>query len=203
MSVIEKTKELTDILTPVLGDEKIREVIGEEKVEAIMTAVNDLDQEISDPRILDDIKRNTVTSFDDWDERVKGLVEFYRPNNTMTEFEIQSMTAAEVKKVEAMHKKAQPVVPEMRQKSPGKPDMNDKHYAVAMKAYDEEVQKAHDLYILWILEHGLLFDIPGKDDDEKLEHLNKTVAGDAVKIADAITDISNLTPDAINPFLKL
>jgi len=116
------------------------------------------------------------------------------------EFQIQSLTAGEMKEVRVKRVAAEPVMPVARQRGDGKADPNDKAYQKDLEIYNAAKIKQDELNVLWILERGLLFVITGKDDDEKLESLKNTVAGDAAKIASDIMDISNLSPDSMSPF---
>ena len=200
MSVLTKVKKLTDGLTTVLETDKVREAIGDDGLAAIIKDMEALDKELANPAILGDVQRNRVTSFAEWDERVKGLVEYVRPNGSITEFEIQSLTAAELKKIRAKRAAMEPVMPQQRDRGDGNGAPNEKHYQKDLEAYEEAKEKLDDLNVLWFLEHGLLFEIAGKDDDEKLESLSKTVAGDGGKIATAIGNISNLSPETMSPF---
>lgn len=203
MSVMGVTKELTDTLTAILQDEKIKEAIGESNLNTLSGKLESLEKELSNPQILSDVVRKKIASFEDWDERVKGLVEFVRPDETIIQFEIQSLTAAEMKKVRNKREAAEPTMPQPRQRGEGRPDPNDPHHKRDMVAYEEAKKKQNDLNILWILEYGLTFEIPGKDDDEKLEFLSNKVAGDADKIAMEIMEISNLTPETMRPFSRV
>ncbi len=201
MSVIDKTQDLTDYLATVMGSEAVREAIGEEGINEITEKLEALDLALADPQ-LNGVPTKVISSFEEWDERVNGVVEFVRADKAIIQFKIHSLSAAEVKKIEIMKVKATPVAPEARQRGDGRPDIvGDKKYAHDMKVYEKEVERVRDLYILWILEHGMEFDIPGKDDDEKLVSLDKMVAGDAVKISNEITHLSNLTPENVRSFI--
>ena len=198
-AVIEKMEGLANNLTEVFKDENVSMAIGEEGLATIQEHLQAVDKELANPLILGDVKRNTVTSFEEWDERVKGLAEFVR-GDAITQFEIQSLTAAEMKECRDKYHAAAPVEPVARHRGDGKADPNDKHYQREMAVYDEEVKKLELLWILWILEKGLLFDIPGKDDAEKLESIGNKIAGDAGKLVNQIVDLSNLTPETLRPF---
>jgi hypothetical protein len=199
--VITEMTKLTDALTPILSNDEVREAIGEEGLEAIGTHLLDLEKELSNPSILGDIKRNIVTSFEDWDERVFDIVEFVRGTESITQINIQSLTAKEMGELRVKIRAAAPEEPVRRDRGDGNADMNDKVYARDMVAYNEAKSRLDDLSVLWYLEKGLKgITIPGKSDDEKLEFVGKKVAGDAAKIASAIMDLSNLTPDTLQPF---
>ncbi len=199
MSVYEEMKGLIEDIKPLLDPDKI----GEDKSDAINTRISDLvlalDQEES--RIgYANAERKAIDSFDDWEERVKSVAEFTRPNGKISTFKIHSLTAKELK---TLNQKADAITPEPptpRKRDSGVADMGDKHYIKEMKSYQEQIVKVERVKILWILENGLDFEIPGKDDDEKLDNLWAKVAGDAAKIANQIMDISNLTPEGISPF---
>ena len=200
MSVLTKVKKLTDNLTTILEADEVRKAIGDDGLAAIVKDIEMLDKELANPAILGNVVRNRVTSFEEWDERVKGLVEYVRPDGSITEFEIQSLTAGEMKTIRAKRAAMEPVMPQQRNRGDGKGDSNDKHYQKDRDVYEQANKKLDDLNVLWFLEHGLLFEIAGKDDDEKLESLSNTVAGDAAKIASAIANISNLSPETMSPF---
>ncbi len=198
-AVIEKMEGLANNLTEVFKDENVSMAIGEEGLATIQEHLQAVDKELANPLILGDVKRNTVTSFEEWDERVKGLAEFVR-GDAITQFEIQSLTAAEMKECRVKYHAAAPVEPIARHRGDKIPDPNDKHYQKEKAVYDAEVKNLENLWILWILEKGLLFDIPGKDDAEKLESIGNKIAGDAGKLVNQIVDLSNLTPETLRPF---
>lgn len=200
MSVLEITKSLADTLTPIIIKDEVREAIGEEHLGLISSLLEDLNAELADPRILSEVKRNVVKSFDDWEERVKSVVDFVRPDNTIMQIEIQSLTASEMREIRKRRNDAEPAAPQPRSRGEGRPDPNDSHYKMEMKSYDEETKKLYELFKFWIVEKGLIIEIPGKNDEEKLENLGKKVAGDIDKIFIEILEISNLTQETVRPF---
>jgi len=189
-------KELVDFLTPLVETKKISKKVGTEmvgKIEALQAA-------ITNPEPPGNAKRKAVKSFDDWEERVYDVVEFVRPNETITQFKIQSVTAAEQRSWNAKRNAIAPIQPQPRSKG-GAPDLNDSHYLKDMKVYEAKLAELEEYMTLWILEAGLVdIIIPGDNDEEKLTALRGKVGGDWAKIGNAIFEISNLTPEAMRPF---
>ena len=199
MSVYEEMKGLIEDIKPLLDPDKI----GEDKSEAINTRISSLvlalDQVESSIGYAN-AERKEVDGFDAWEERVESVSEFARPNGVISTFKIHSLTAKELKTINLKADAATPEAPTPRKRDGGPADMGGKVYIKDMKSYQEQMSTVERLRVLWILEYGLDFAIPGKDDDEKLENLWNKVAGDAAKIANHIMDISNLTPEGISPF---
>lgn len=196
MSLLDEMTKLVDDILPLVDPE----IIGKEKALILSKQIEKVQVELNKPEILGDVERKTVTNFDDWDERIYGVVEFVRADNTITQFKIQSLTAAEQKGIRIKRDKAKPATPAPRSRG-DKVDVDDPHYKKDMLRYDEEMRELDELNMLWILEKGLVdIEIPGKDDKEKMEYLNSKVAGDAPKIAGEIVDLSNLTPETLRPF---
>lgn len=197
MSLLEEVTKLVEDIIPFIDSE----VMGDEKAQALSEQLGKVKKELESPKILGDVERKIVTSFDDWEERVYGMVEFVR-GNTITQFKIQSLTASEQKEIRQKRDKARPVVPTPRSRG-DKIDTDDPHYKKDMLKYDEDMRALDELNMLWVLEKGFVnIDIPGKDDQEKLAFLNSKVAGDAPKIAGEIVDLSNLTPENLSPFSR-
>jgi hypothetical protein len=199
-TVTESMQGLSEYLTTILSNENVKEALGQERVAEISQHLTNVDEALANPAILTDFPKTVVNSFDDWDERIKGVVEFIRADTSMTTFNIQSLTAKELQDVRSKLAATAPVQPSPRNRGDGKVDMDDKHYTKDMEKYEKLRAKQDDLNVLFILEYGLPFDIPGKDNDEKLENVFEKVAGDAGKIASAIMDLSNLTPETMRPF---
>lgn len=198
MSLLEEVTKLVDDFLPLVDPEKI----GEEKAQALAGQIEKVQAELDKPAILGEIERKVVTSFDEWDERIYGVAEFVRPDNTIAQFKIQSLTTNEHRKIRQRMLKAMPTSPTPRSRG-DKIDPDDPHYKKDIIQYDADVVVVHEMNVMWILEKGLVdIEIPGKDDKEKMEFLNNKVAGDATKIAQEIMDLSNLTPENLSPFSR-
>ncbi len=195
-NAITALKELADYLTPLVENKKISKKVATvmvEKIEAVQTA-------ITEPKVFGDVPRKVINSFEDWEERVYDVVEFVRPDDTMAQFKIQSVTAAEQRSWKAKRDAAAPVQPQPRSKGDG-PDINDPHYKEEMREHEQGMIELEDYALLLILEAGLVdVKIPGDTDEKKLEALRDKVAGDWISIGNAIMSISNLTPDTLRPF---
>ncbi len=189
-------KELIDELTPYIDPDKI----GEEEAARIMEKAEALQAELANPKIMGDVPRKEISSFEDWEERVYDLVEFVRPDDTIVQFKIQSVTAAEQRSWDARRNKIAPIQPVPRSKGDG-PDLKDPHYIKDMREYEAKMVEMEDYSLLYILEAGLInIKIPGKTDKQKLKALKSKVGGDWIVIANTIMAISNLTPDTLRPF---
>lgn len=196
-SLIENVKALVNQVTPIIESQDIPEDQAEE-LTATMAA---LQESLNQTRpLLADVERKEITSFEDWDDRVYSVVEFVRPDDTVAQFKIHSLTATELKEMRIRLEQTAPIQPEPRSKSNGAPDLNDKHYIKAMQEYENDKREHDNLNILMVLEAGLDFKIPGDTDADKLAAIEHKVAGDAAKIAAQITDISNLNPEMVRPF---
>ena len=189
-------KELLDVITPFIDPEKI----GEEESAEIMEKAEALQLELANPRILGDVPRRVISSFEDWEERVFDVVEVVRPDGTFAQFKIQSVTAAEQRSWKARRDKVAPIQPQPRSKGDG-PDLKDQHYIKEMREYENKMIEMEDYSLLYILEAGLVdIKIPGKSDKQKLKALKSKVGGDWIAIGNAIMEISNLTPEILRPF---
>ncbi len=189
--------ELTDFLIPLVETKKISKKVGTEMVEKIEA----LQAAITNPQPQGNAERKIISSFDDWEERVYDVVEFVRPDLTITQFKIKSVTAAEQRSWNAKRNAIAPIQPNPRSKGDGQPDLNDKHYLKDMREYEEKLKGLEEYMVLWILEAGLVdIVIPGDNDEEKLAALQGKVGGDWTKIANEIFEISNLTPESLRPF---
>ena len=197
MNAVTAMKDLIDTLRPLIDPDKI----GEDEAANVIKKIEVLESAMADPRILGDIERKVVGSFEDWEDRVYDTVEFVRPDNTMTQFKIHSITTTQQREMRHKREAAIPTAPVPRDKGNG-PDLNDPHYKKEMRQYERQVNEIDDLTLLWVLEAGLDFKIPGKDDAEKMEFLSGKIAGDAIRVAQRINDISNLTPDSLQPFMR-
>ena len=195
-TAITALKELADYLTPLVEAKKISKKIATvmvEKIEAVQTA-------ITDPRALGDVPRRVISSFEDWEERVFDVVEFVRPDNTLVQFKIQSVTTAELRSWKGKRNATAPIQPQPRSKGDG-PDLNDPHYKKEMLEYEKKMIGLEEHALLWVLEAGLVdIKIPGSTDEEKLGALQGKVAGDWTKIGQDILSISNLAPESLRPF---
>ena len=189
-------KELLDEVIPLIDSKKI----SKKKAAKITKKADLLLSELANPKILNDVPRKTISSFEDWEERVYDVVEFVRPDNTLVLFKIQSVTAAEQRSWKARRDAVAPIQPQPRSKG-DTPDLNDPHYKKEMREYEKKMIELEDYALLWILEAGLVdITFPGSNDEEKLEALCAKVAGDWVKIGQEIMMISNLAPDNLRPF---
>ncbi len=197
-SAIKALTELTDFLTPLVETKKISKKVGTEIVEKVEA----LEAAITNPEPPGNAVRKIISSFDDWEERVYDVVEFVRPDLTLTQFKIQSVTAAEQRSWRAKRNAITPVQPTPRDKGKGAgPDLEDPHYKEDMLIYEEKMVELEEYMTLWILEAGLVgIVIPGDNDKEKLVALRGKVGGDWTKIGNAIFEISNLTSEVVRPF---
>lgn len=197
MNPVTAMKDLADALRPLIDPG----TIGEEQSADIIEKIETLERALADPKILGDIERKVIGTFEDWEDRVYDTIEFVRPDNTIAQFQIHSITTTQQRAMRHKREAAVPPAPVPRDKGDG-PDLNDPHYKKEMRDYERQVSEIEDLTLLWILEAGLDFEIPGKDDAEKMEFLSGKIAGDAIRIAQGINEISNLTPDSLRPFLR-
>ncbi len=190
--------ELTDFLIPLVETKKISKKVGTEMVERIEA----LQAAITNPEPPGNATRKIISSFDDWEERVYDVVEFVRPDDTITVFKIQSVTAAEQRSWRAKRNAIAPVQPTPRDNGKGGgPDLEDSHYKEDMLVYEEKLAELEEYMTLWILEAGLVdIVIPGDNDEEKLVAVRSRIGGDWGKIGTAIYVISNLTPEGMRPF---
>ena len=191
-------KELLDEVIPLVDSKKL----SKKKADIIMKKAEALQTELANPKILGDVPRRVISSFEDWEDRVFDVVEFVRPDNTLVQFKIQSVTAAEQRSWKAKREATAPIQPQPRSKGKGdEPDLKDKHYLKDMREYEKKMTELEDYTLLWILEAGLVdIKIPGSTDEEKLEALRSKVAGDWAKIGQEILLISNLAPENLRPF---
>lgn len=177
---------------------------GDEAVEAREDMLKRLETEINLGVPAEQAESREIKSWDDWDERVFDTVEFVRANDRIDRFKISSLTAAEVSALDQKSKAELPPEPQPREDAQGRPDRNDRHYKKDMKGYQEAQDRVNWLYNLWVLEIGFAkangFEIPGETDEEKMKSMESKIAGDGVKIAQAILRISNLTPESVLPF---
>ena len=196
--LVDDLTALVDMVTPLIDPE----TIGEEAATEISAQIKKVQDGLAALSLMGNAPRKEITSFDDWDEMVYGQVEFVRPDGSIEFMKIHSISAAERKRLRNKRNKLMPIAPSPRSRGDGQVDTNDPHYKMEMKEYEAAVTRLDELNVLWTIEAGTDLVVPGETDEEKLANLDRHAAGDQVKIANEIVDVSGLTPDSLRPFMR-
>ena len=198
MDAVTATTELIGLITPHVTPDKI----GEDEAGEIIEKIETLQKALASPKVLN-VERREINNFDDWEERVFDVVEIVRPDNTIAQIKIQSLTSADHREIRHKRNASAPIQPQPRDNGKGNGlDLNDPHYKKDMVQYERDIADHADLSTLWVIERGLVdIEIPGETDEEKLANLRGKVVGDLLQIGQAIHDISNLSQESLQPFM--
>ena len=142
--------------------------------------------------------RKVVSSFEDWTERVKGEVILKRPDAELV-IPIRAISEAERAELRQVYIDLMPARPKLSKDRSGEVRAN-KVNEDAVAKYEEEKAYANAILQMLYIEKGCDWEIPGKNNSEKLESLKSKVAGEIDILYKHIVRISRLSSEDIDFF---
>ena len=144
-------------------------------------------------------KRTVVKGFEDWTERIKAEVVLKRPNNEQVIIPITAVSEADRMEITSVYRSLKPAKPKMSLDRAGNVRNNAPNAKADEDYADAELYASNIMRLLYI-EKGCGWDIPGKNNDEKLAALRKKVPGEIDLLYTGILSISRLTDEDVGFF---
>lgn len=143
--------------------------------------------------------RIKVGGFDEWTDSFKSEVVFKRPEGDVV-ITINAISDSDRMEISEVHKELSPPRPRLvLDKRTGEPVINKVNQSADLE-YEKKKNFAYRVLQMLYIEKGCAWNIPGKNNEEKLAALGKKVAGEVDRLHTAILALSRLTNDDIDFF---